>query len=245
MTTLSEEDHAYTRMISVMAWMFFPRDEAKRHSYEDAFLGAAANSLLNRGFHNSLTADEALPLFDLARHAPAFDGLKTEALRVIRRNRTKAEPRPRSIAAGSIVANALLIPLICNLKYSRKDVGLHQAFRAMLGTGEKDDPRGLRNLQKIWKHYEPVSHFWAAWEMFGYPSMDDLDNFTAFVSLSELIRAWGERYTPRRAKHPMLNGNIVVRAPDDWVRPLEFDLILRDLNLDPQSNAFLFDLSDG
>ena len=217
-----------------MAYMFFPTDEVKRRSYEHACLGVAASILLDQGFHKSLAADEAWQLFDLARAAPAYDGLKAEALRMIRRNDTKAHFQARPVLAGSVAANALLIPLICNLKYGRSDVGLHQAFRVMLGTDQKDDPTGLRNLQNIWRHYQPASHLWAAWGMCGWHIMNDADDFKVFVSLSEIIRAWAEQYKPLRANRPMLSDTVVFKVPDDWVGPFRFDLLLCDVDLAPR-----------
>jgi hypothetical protein len=148
---------ALARMISVWGAMFFPRDEGKRRDFEDGMLGKAAESLLDRGHW---TAAERLDLLELARASPAFDGLRT--LPVIRRNdkvKSAAGLARPAVLAGSIAASALIIPLLCNLKYGRADVGLHQAFRAMLGADKKKDPTGFRNLQKVWAQYEPVSHF--------------------------------------------------------------------------------------
>ena len=110
----------------------------------------------------------------------------------------------------------------------------------MLRTNVKEDPTGLRNLQNVWNHYKPVAHFWAAWEMFGYPDMLDPDDFVAVISLSQLIRAWGEEYKPLKAERPMLSGGDVFWVPDEWVMPLRFDLLLRDVDLDEEAKARLF-----
>ena len=113
------EDRAYVRLALVQAAMFFPQDEAKRCSYPGAFIGAGAGLALDKGLHKSMTETEALQFYELARPSATFDGLKETAFRAIRRNKTKGGGSSLSpLGAGSIAANALLIPLICNLKYA-------------------------------------------------------------------------------------------------------------------------------
>lgn len=132
-----------------------------------------------------------MPLFELAQFGPRFEVLSESALRTVRRNRpTRAlqnEVTRGPVLAGSIAATALLIPLICNLKYGKQHIGLHQSFRAILGSKETDDPTGFRNLQKVWKDYRAVSPFWAAWALLDYEMGTTLEEVTIFMSLGRLI----------------------------------------------------------
>jgi hypothetical protein len=243
----SEEDKAVARSLSIRAAMFFPNDEDRRHQFIDSSLGNAARVLLERGFHKTLEADEAIRLFELAHDSNSYDRLIGAALRKVRRNhmtvrRDQGEaaepPGGRTpILAGSIAGNALLIPFICNLKYSLNSVGLHQAFRVILKTDQVDDPAGFRNLQSVWKHYKPVAHFWAAWDLLDYGMGSTLDGITEFVSVAELIRAWGEQYKPLRASESILDARITARIPLEWIAPLFFDV--GTIDLDEEAKALL------
>lgn len=240
----SDTDHAVARRVSVQAAMFFPDDEGKRASYVDAYFGKAAQTLLDKKSHETLNADEAISLFDLARGSPAFDGLCAAALRTVRRNQLvhtrgalPADHKPPALA-GSVAANALGIPLICNLKYKTNNVGLHQSFRIILGADRTDDPTGLRNLQNIWKHYKPVAHFWTACQLLHFKIGNSLQDVTEFISLADTIRVWGEQYRPIRSATPLLEGSTTAKVPAEWVVPCLINI--DDLDLSDEAKGMLF-----
>jgi hypothetical protein len=240
MKATADHREAMTRKLGVQAAMFFPREKKSRYGFIDAGLGKAAQSLLSKGVHESLAPEDAIRLFKFAQFGPQFEALSKSAFRVVRRNRpTRAlqnEETRSPVLAGTIAATALLIPLICNLKYGKQHVGLHQSFRVILGSTDTNDPTGFRNLQKVWNYYRPVAHLWAAWDLFDYEIGNTLEEVTAFVSLGRIISDWGQQYTPLRASKPILDGNIRY-TPDEWVTPLT--LPLDDLDINAAAKAVL------
>jgi hypothetical protein len=233
MKATADDYEAMTRKLSLLAAMLFPQERKSRYDFIDAVFGKAAQSLLSKRVHESLAPDDAIWLFKFAQFGPQFEGLSKSAFRVVRRNRPtrplQNEETHGPVLAGSIAATALLIPLICNLKYGKQHVGLHQSFRVMLGSGDTNDPTGFRNLQKVWNYYRPVAHLWAAWDLFDYEVGNTLEEVTAFVSLGRIISDWGKQYTPLRASKPILDGDIRY-TPNEWVTPLTLPLDDVDIN---------------
>ncbi|HTR14603.1 MAG TPA: hypothetical protein VMI72_15465 [Roseiarcus sp.] len=234
----SADNNWFAHYIVVQAAMFFPRDQESGEAFSDAMLGNAAKSVIDRRLHTSLQPAEAVQLLELALASLSFDGLKAKAFRTVRRNRSpRAETPQRAALAGGLAGDALLIPFICHQKYRKRSVGLHQAFRLMLKTNEIDDPRGQRNLQKVWQEYLPVVHLWAAWSLAGYESFYGQREFAGFVSLAELIRAWGEEFTPAGARSPILDRSIMAKVPETWTVPVAIDF--NDFDLDDELKARL------
>ena len=238
--------------VALDAFMLFPRDQKKRRDWEPARSAFVAQELFDiwAAKHKPLTEDQRVLLCQQARGAGAFKALYIDAFKVIRRNKTKTAPIQQSILAIDAAAQALTIPLICNLRYGRKDIGLHQAFRTILGTEQKDDPTGFRNLQKTWRHYEPVVHLLAAKQILGSKYNGSPDAVSMLLTISTYIRKWGEKYTPHRANRPLLSraGAFIPTDHSASVLLSDVDLgpfLIKVLDLKPEWTPLIFGFPDG
>lgn len=221
------------RHLLVMATMFFPQDEKLQHSLIESMMGKAASIVLEDDDDQFMELAAKIQLLTLAQGASGFDELRADALRLVKHNRTtKSTPNRKPLLAGSVAANALLIPFLANMKYGRSDVGLHHAFRIILGTRDKEDPAGLRTLQSTWRLYEPAAHLWAAWELVGHESFCEPDLCAAFLSLAEIVRKWGEQFTPLRANRPILNAALMWTVPKSWTVPIRLNI--SELSMDEE-----------
>ena len=55
--------------------------------------------------------------------------------------------------------------------------------------------------------------------------------------MAELIRAWGEEFTPAGARSPILDRSIMAKVPETWTVPVAIDF--NDFDLDDELKARL------
>jgi hypothetical protein len=224
-----DQGTSLSRLLAVQSKMFFPDDVRLAAQFPDGFLGYMANAALDQipsgSIENSLLSDrEKLLLHEYARKFLISDLPKETAFEVTKVTGLKDYRGEKSVDVGSIVGFTILIPMFAKFNYGRDDVGRHEAWRIMLDTGDKEDPRGKRTLQNIWSRYQSVAHFWAAWSMFDLCVLNSLEEVTFFLSVAELTRQWAEEFIPLNGKEPLLDKNKTWKMPSEWIAGFSLDL---------------------
>jgi hypothetical protein len=224
MNTGDPGDIALKRRLAIQGAMFFPDDERRRRLFLDVFFGKAADLLVEKGAREQFGTTDVLHLHEMARIALKNSDVWDRKIATISISRRKDGQCTRNnVSIGYLVSRILLIPLVCNVKYGRIDVGKAEAIRIILESNE-EDPTGKRNIQKAWQQYEPVAHFWAAWALFDCCALESLSDVTGFISIAECLRHWGERYIPLRARVPLLDAQRTVKVSESWIWPLRVTL---------------------